>query len=252
MSQPSASAPTAGSIDSLRQTYDVLSRLIQNRNSCLQQIARLSARTDQLCSVFGDLGSGAMFDSIAALRADLVALKDQYDVVEPFAHVEAVERLRQQNRPEQVKLLLIAESHVRVSGDQFDRRGCGFIYEPRYTTPWWRDLFLPAFGSKHKGRLTPELKARMLERMRSAGFWVLDASILSLSGYQKVAPVENRPFSRAPYTRGLEREIPELSWRDHVDATFSSVMSSPNPPVLAAYRRIAICCRRNGEVAPSR
>jgi hypothetical protein len=79
----------------------------------------------------------------------------------------------------------------------------------------------------------------MLERMRSAGFWVLDASILSLSGYQKVAPVENRPFSRAPYTKGLEREILELSWRDHVDATFSSVMSSPNPPVLAAYRRIA-------------
>jgi len=235
----SASAANAGTVEPLRQIYDALPQLVVAGNSFTQAIERISAGVDHFCSKIGDLASGPLQKSIGEIKTDLVALRQHHDIIEPFAHVEAVEQLRQQNRPERVKLLLLAESHVRVPDDQFNQRGCGFIYEPRYTTPWWYDLFLPGFGSNHDGRLTPELKVGMLSRMRDAGFWVLDASVLSLSGYAKVGCPENRPFSKAPYRRGHERELLNLSWQVYVQPIFCALMSVPNPPVLAAYRRVS-------------
>ena len=225
--------------DLLRQTYDALRQLVMAANPFMQIIARISTESDDLCTAAGDLASGPLRKSLDGIKADLAALIRQHDLVEPFAHVEAVELLRQQNRPETVKLLLVAESHVRVSDDNFSQRGCGFIYEPRYTTRWWYDLFLPGFGSNRQGRLTPDLKVRMLARMRDAGFWVLDASVLSLSGYAKVGSQENRPFSKAPYGSTLEGKLLDLSWRTYVQATFCALMTAPNPPVLAAYGRIS-------------
>src|ERR1039457_3918441 len=128
---------------SLKRVYDALRQLVLTENPSIRAIEAISAGIDRMCSTAGNHGGGTkdqVSEAVTSLRADVVALRRQHDIVEPFDHVEEVERLRQRNRPRQVKLLLIAESHVRVSDDQFARRGAGFLYEPRYTTRWWNDL----------------------------------------------------------------------------------------------------------------
>ena len=138
---------------------------------------------------------------------------DQY--IEPIKHVLEVERSRRFYRPStDVKFLLIAESHVRVSPDRFTNKGPGFIYEYRYYTPWWGDFILPAFGTVRPIGDVPTRQPansanrfRWLECLKSNGFWLLDVSLLSLSGYQKVDPHwPGRPLDK------LATRIIKTSW----------------------------------------
>lgn len=152
--------------------------------------------------------------------------------VEPFNHVQMVEDLRLANRPAgQVKLLLLAESHVRAPDDLAG--GIGFVYAPTYYTPWWHDLFLPAFGAASKARATKATRAEYLNRMKRAGFWLLDASLLALSSYRNVKYPVSRPFN--------ERQVKALiriSWQQHVSHHYQEVMQQAQPPVVVAYQSV--------------
>ncbi len=96
--------------------------------------------------------------------------------LEPLSDVQQVNHLRQQFKPAKVKLLLVGESHVRRP------RGPGFIYDPAYYTPWWRDLLWPAFGGSERSR------SDNLHQLQDRGVWILDASIVALSGYRNIEP----------------------------------------------------------------
>jgi hypothetical protein len=153
--------------------------------------------------------------------------------VEPVEHVLEVERLRQRYRPDgDVRFLLLAESHVRVGPDYFRKKGAGFLYEARYYTPWWRDLLLPAFGKIQS--TTAHTREQWLSRLKQEGFWLLDVSLLSLSGYQKV----DREWPRRPLDEFREQIISD-SWHGHVKQTFNDIMAQSKPPVVCAFRNVA-------------
>ncbi len=118
--------------------------------------------------------------------------------LEPLCDVEQVDQWRQQFRPDRVRLLLVAESHVRQG------KGPGFIYGPNYYTPWWHVLLRPAFG--------PDISR---EGLRERGVWVLDMSVIALSGYKKLNPDwSNRPFD------SMKHQIFATSWMHHVQQEF--------------------------------
>jgi hypothetical protein len=153
--------------------------------------------------------------------------------VEPVEHVLEVERLRRAYRPNgDVKFLLIAESHVRVSPDCFASKGSGFIYEHRYYTPWWHQFILPAFGTVQP--TNPENRLRWLERLKSSGFWLLDVSLLSLSGYHKV----DRRWAGRPLDNFTKRII-NASWKGHVHHLFEQIMDQGCRPVVCAFESIS-------------
>ena len=159
----------------------------------------------------------------------LLAGADLEGHLEPLEHVLEVERLRQAFRPEgDVKFLVLAESHVRSTLPNFARQGAGFIYEPRYYTPWWHQLLLPAFGVLQP--TTADKRANFLLRLKQSGFWVLDVSLISLSGYTKVDPNwPNRPLDR------IKREIFRESWNGHVERLFEEVRTQRRPAVICAF-----------------
>lgn len=171
---------------------------------------------------------GTCYDSIV----QLLSSHPNRSLVEPFDHVLQVERLRLERRPQgDVRLLLIAESHVRIR--DIGNKGAGFVFEPRYYTPWWRNLFLPSFGAAFT-RTTHPIRGRCLQSLSSAGFWLLDASVLSLSGYKKVGCDQSRPFERT-----LTRQIVQLSWEKHVRQHYESVMRQTSKPVVVAFENVA-------------
>lgn len=174
----------------------------------------------------------ATYDSICALfkgeeKTDCLRL-------EPIEHVREVERLRQLYRPQcgKLRLLLLAESHVVVSDLS---KGVGFIYEPRYYTPWWHDLILPGFGADPK-RTTADLREKYLTRLRDEGFWLLDISIIALSGYRKVErDWPNRPFDM--HSGRIRKEFSQLSWDGHVRGLFLDIVLR-EAPVVAAFESV--------------
>ena len=123
--------------------------------------------------------------------------------LEPFEHVEAVHRLRHQYRPTgPIKLVVIGESHVR----RFLKPG--FIYDPTYYTPWWRDLLAPAFNFSHP--TNAEERRTYLQKLQKAGFWLVDVSVIALSGYQTIhASWPKRPLD------GLLEPILHASWQNY-------------------------------------
>ena len=178
----------------------------------------------------------ATMESVQRVYNDVRALlceKDLGHYVEPVEHVFEVECLRRKYRPDgDVKLLLIAESHVRVSPDCFASKGSGFIYQHHYYTPWWHDFILPAFGKRQP--TNPEKRLRWLECLKFSGFWLLDVSLLSLSGYHKV----DRSWPRRPLD-GLREEIIKVSWGCHVKDIFDQIMDQGCPPVVCAFESIS-------------
>ena len=161
------------------------------------------------------------------------------DLTESIAHVREVEQLRQLYKlPADVRFLLLAESHVRTSDSDYQRKGIQFIYEHRYYTPWWQSLILPGFGAqleKYKG--TPnkaESRRKYLDQLRRSGFWLLDVSIMALSGYKNVGQVSSRPFVGKTL-----RGITELSWEGHVRSLFEQAMNQSTPPVIVAFTNVA-------------
>ena len=149
--------------------------------------------------------------------------------LEPRAHVAEVERLRCLYRPDgDVQLLVIGESHVRVSEEYFGRGGPAFIYNERYYTPWWRHLFLPAFAPETK-QADAGVRLQLLREMQSRGIWVVDASLVSLSGYRKVEPGwSNRPFD------SIRKALLQISWDGHVGLQVARVLKQKRAPVVCA------------------
>jgi hypothetical protein len=153
--------------------------------------------------------------------------------VEPIEHVMEVERLRQAFRPEgDVRFLLLAESHVRMSNNSFASKGAGFVYERRYFTPWWHDLLLPALGRRQP--TNPTNRYQWPKRFKSSGFWLLDVSLLSLSGYKKV----DKDWDRRPLdTR--RKEIIDLAWNGHVKRLLEQLIEQRSRPVICAFEYIS-------------
>ena len=151
------------------------------------------------------------------------------EYLEPLSHVQEVGELRQQFRPKQVKLLVIAESHVRGLSKP------GFIYDRAYYTPWWPKLLRPAFGDD----ITRE-------GLQDRGVWILDMSIIALSGYRKLYPESpNRPFD------SLANQIFTTSWlhcvqRDFEQAACSNVVYFLLPASLQlSGTPLKFCARSN-------
>ena len=116
---------------------------------------------------------------------------EQY--VEPYAHVNVTEALRQSFRPDLVRLVIVAESPVRKPDPDFRENGPGLVYNPQYPTPWWDDLLFPGFGGTRSKSIP--YRAKCLRRMRECGVYVIDASIIALSGHQRVdSSWPRRPF----------------------------------------------------------
>ena len=154
--------------------------------------------------------------------------------LEPFEHVNEVERLRIAFRPANARLLLFAESHVRVTDEFFADRGAGFIYNHRYYTPWWNDLLLPALGTHgvQNVSLTEPARLAQLLSFQRLGFWVVDASIIALSGYKKLGKhFEGRPFD---VVRGA---IIENSW-EHVGPIVDEMLNQAQPPAICYFQNV--------------
>ena len=178
----------------------------------------------------------AAIDSVLQVYDAAKALLRQANIdhfLEPAEHVVEVERLRQLYRPRRdVRLLILAESHVRVTENSFRRNGPAFLYNERYYTPWWQHLLLPAFAP-HIRKTDHALRKDLLEKLSSLGVWITDASLISLSGYRKVkAGWPNRPLD------ALRDEVLELSWRGHVGAQFSRVLNQSRVPAICVLRSV--------------
>jgi len=149
--------------------------------------------------------------------------------LEPLRDVERVNELRQSFRPKTIKLLILGESHVRR------RDGPGFIYNAAYYTPWWRDLLWPAFGGRGQSR------ADNLLMLQQRGVWILDASIIALSGYRNVRREwPARPLD--PY----RNEIFAASWDAFVRNEFESASSAPVVYFESAAAMLPAATRANG------
>jgi len=125
--------------------------------------------------------------------------------LEPLSDVQRVNELRQHFKPAKVKLLIVGESHIRRP------LGPGFIYDSSYYTPWWRDLLWPAFGGSELSR------ADSLKHLQDRGVWILDASIIALSGYRNIAP----EWPSRPLDAHL-KNILAASWDNFVGREFQA------------------------------
>jgi hypothetical protein len=153
------------------------------------------------------------------------------ECVEPYTHVSAVDALRLEYRPKFVRFLIIAESHVRKSDGQFAETGPGLVFNPRHPTPWWEDLLFPGFGGTASKSVF--YREKCLARLKDNGFWVLDASILALSGYQKVDPNWGpRPLD--DYRQQVVRD----SWHYYTGAILDSILTQKEKPVVVLYTRV--------------
>ncbi len=175
-------------------------------------------------------------DSVLQVYDAIRARLEQADLaqfMEPVEHVLEVERLRQRYRPKtEVRVLVLAESHVRVSAQQYHRSGPAFLYNERYYTPWWQHLLLPAFAPERK-RTDAAARLELLAQLQAAGVWVLDASLISLSGYRKVKTGwPNRPLEAA------RKKILEISWRGHVEEQVSGILKQTQIPAICVLRSV--------------
>ncbi len=128
---------------------------------------------------------------------------------EPESHacLQAVEHWRTLWRPESIRILLVAESHVAerpgdadvsVQHDAWSGNYCRLIYclgygenaicshgpiENRGTSQYW-EIFRRAAGVEESAPRGPSRlgwKVRILERMRENGIWLVDASIVAIA-----------------------------------------------------------------------
>lgn len=179
-------------------------------------------------------------DTIGTAHRQLTGIIGE-DKIEPLEVAVEVERLRQEWRPKDVRIVLLAESHVWTSLTELDRRvrvpGRGesgyarFVYclgygesslvSPNHglknsgTSQYWRLFHDCVQGPQRDAtilkRITRdsdrriEAKVKLLTDMREAGIWLVDACITALVGQgKKLAP-------GTKYERALT-----ASWKSHV------------------------------------
>jgi hypothetical protein len=154
---------------------------------------------------------------------------------------EEVERLRSQWRPERVRVVVLAESHVWTSRDETRSRvtqpngietgfarfvyclGCG---EPQLVSPaverntsawqYWKlfhDTVYEPTATSHRGltksgerdwQKRVQNKLDLLKKMQSAGVWLVDASVTALYG------------NGIKLTKKHYRDVLEACWESHI------------------------------------
>lgn len=175
-------------------------------------------RMDLLRELYGEL-------RIALERVDL----EQY--LEPYEHVHTTELLRQSFRPGFVRLVIVAESHVRKQDADFRENGPGLVYNPRYSTPWWTDLLFPGFGGTSSKSIP--YRAKCLQRMKESGVYVLDASIIELSGYQRV----DSNWPRRPFDAHREQLIRDC-WMTFTGLELDRIIAGNPNVVVVLYTTV--------------
>jgi hypothetical protein len=152
------------------------------------------------------------------------------ECVEPYAHVSAVDTLRLEYRPKFVRFLIIAESHVRKS-DGSSRKPGPVSCSTQGILP--RGGRTSCFQDLGHGIKSAFYREKCLARLKDNGFWVLDASILALSGYQKVDPKWGpRPVD--DYRQQVVRD----SWHYYTGAILDSILTQKEEPVIVLYTRV--------------
>lgn len=156
------------------------------------------------------------------------------DQIESLAVAIEVERLRQAWKPDKVKVLLLAESHVWTSDWEVNCRVCvpgqtessyaRFVYclgygEPSFvsqsvlqnsgTWQYWRlfhdCLFGPTISAqrltRHEKNSTRRVQSKieLLEQMHEAGIWLVDASVTALYNRGKRL-IDGKNYAKAIHT----------------------------------------------------
>ena len=177
----------------------------------------------------------------SVVRNHLERWNSYHRLVESYEDVVGIEALRNRYRPKRVRLLILAESHLRSRPGSLP----GFIYDANYNGPWWHQMFRPAFAVNKPHHLNAKVRGSCLERLRESGVWVLDASIIALSGYRKLdGKPPQRPFENERLC------ILETSWHGHVKALFDGAMSQRKKPVIVCFNSVRhlIPCPLQGKI----
>lgn len=152
-----------------------------------------------------------------SLRQSYERIKQMVDSPESFKIVEQVETYRNFWKPEEVKVILLAESHVYTSQNDFLEWSYGknptyrgrlvrFVYCLGYgenlvkissnpgTAQFWKLLYSCLHLATKKDAFAPILKSRtrdqdqriankiqLLQQLKRAGIWLVDASIIGIN-----------------------------------------------------------------------
>lgn len=111
---------------------------------------------------------------------------------EPYQHIMRLEQMRFRNRPEEPKLILVEESHIRspewAEGRWcFKSKGPGIVFNPQFShTTFWRFLMAAASLKIGQGPNRPDHRKHVLNEVKKRGFWVIHLSFFGLSGLDKL------------------------------------------------------------------
>lgn len=111
---------------------------------------------------------------------------------EPIRHITSLEQMRFRYRPDEPKLIMIEESHIRSpewaeSRWCFKSKGPAICYNPQFSqTKFWKFLFEAASITIGKGPNRPDHRKHVIHEMKSHGFWVVHLSMFALAGIDKL------------------------------------------------------------------
>ncbi|MCD6218643.1 hypothetical protein J7L05_12430 [bacterium] len=107
-------------------------------------------------------------------------------------HISSLEQMRFRNRPEEPKLIMVEESHIRSpewaeSRWCFKSKGPAICYNPQFShTKFWKFLIEAASITIGNGPNRPDHRKHVIHEMKSHGFWVVHISAFALSGIDKL------------------------------------------------------------------
>jgi hypothetical protein len=111
---------------------------------------------------------------------------------EPMLHITSLEQMRFRFRPEDPRLILIEESHIRspewAEGRWcFKSKGPAIIYNPQFSgTTFWKFLIAAASLTIGDGPNRPDHRRHVLNEMKKNGFWEVHLSMFALSQIDKL------------------------------------------------------------------
>lgn len=111
---------------------------------------------------------------------------------EPIRHIISLEQMRFRFRPDNPKLVLVVESHIR-SPDWAEGRWCfkskgpAIMYNPQFSnTKFWKFLIAAARINIGEGPNRPDHRRHVINELKTRGFWVAHLSIFGLDGIDKL------------------------------------------------------------------